>query len=111
MKQSIVVATMALALCMSGCATYRMSKDVKLLGYDEDASKGKSIGEVSGESCDWKVAGYSFSRPASLDEAVADVRTRTGGLRYLTHVSTENAGFDARIVSKNCIVVKGVAYQ
>jgi len=88
-----------------------MAKDIKRIGYDDDVSPGHSIGQVSGESCSWKVLGYSVSREPTLDEAVANVRIQTNGLPYLNHMNTEYNGFNAGLFAKNCLVVKGVAYK
>lgn len=111
MRYWVGLSLVAALVSLGGCATYTMAKNVKLIGYDEDVSKGKSIGEVRGESCSWKVFGKPVSRPVSLDEAMTDVRSRTGSIRYIKNVSTDNDGFDAVLFSKSCLVVKAVAYQ
>lgn len=108
---ALALTALALASALSGCATYRVAKNVKLIGYDEDAARGKSIGEVRGESCSWKVFGTPVTTRESLDEAFADARTRHSNLRYIKGVTTDNGGFDAAgIVTKRCLIVKAVAY-
>ena len=88
-----------------------MSRNVKMVSYDEDATKGKSLGPVTGESCQWRVLGYSVTTSASLDGALTDARTKANGVRYLNNVSTDRDGFDAKVVAKDCMIVKGVAYR
>ena len=41
----------------SGCATVRIMKEVKLLGYSENASVGKTLGATMGSSCGWNYLG------------------------------------------------------
>jgi hypothetical protein len=106
-----VLAVTIAAAAMSGCASYTMAKNVKLIGYDEDSSKGKSMGEVRGESCAWQLFGRPVTSPVSLDVAMSDVRARQGMVRYIRNVSTINDGFDAVFVKKHCLVVKAVAYR
>jgi len=111
MKSTIFSFLLIALFYSSGCATYSMSRNVKMLSYDEDASKGKSLGPVTGESCQWRVMGYSVSSSASLDAALGDARTKASGARYLNNVSTDRDGFDAKVVAKDCMIVKGVAYR
>src|SRR4051794_3639543 len=87
---ALVLGSIVAMAASSGCASYTMAKNVKLIGYDEDSSKGKSIGEVRGESCAWKILGRPVTSPVSLDRAMSDVRAQQGSVRYIRNVSTDN---------------------
>jgi hypothetical protein len=114
-KVSILV---LLAFGLSGCATYQYSKNVKMVSFDEDVSKGKSVGPIEGQDCIWSVLGYKLGGVPTLDRAFANARN--GGsevassekaIRYIDNVSTARDGFNAGVVGKQCLVVKGTGYR
>lgn len=101
----------ALAL-WTGCATYQYADDVKLISFDDHPTKGKAVGNITGEDCMWRVFGYELREPPSVDKAfIAARRSETRSIRYVNKVSTKPSGFDAGIVGKQCIVVTGVGYE
>jgi hypothetical protein len=110
-KAPLAVASTLAMLCLGGCASHTLSRNVKMISYDDDATRGKTIGPVTGESCHWKVLGYSVTNNASFDAALSDARLKAQGARYLNNVSTETDGFDAYFAAKDCLLVKGVAYK
>lgn len=114
-------------LIMSGCATYQHAHNVKLMSFDDNLEKGTSVGPIRGEDCTWRFLGYQLGGLPTLDRAFINARNQAGalesagfsktesnkasGLRYVQNVSTENDGFDAVIVGKTCLVVKGTGYR
>lgn len=118
-----VVALMGLV----GCTTYPIAQKVKLVSFDEDVTKGKSAGPIRGEHCIWTVLGYKLGGQPTLDVAMANARNeRSSGMldafggskqssknpiRYMTNVSTGHEGWNAVVVGKNCLVVKGTGYR
>jgi hypothetical protein len=116
----------ALLAVLSGCSTYQYAKNVKLVSFDDDVTKGKSVGPIRGEDCIWTILGYRLGGHPTLDKAFANARNQAdsslfGGstqsassdkaIRYINNVSTENDGFNAVVVAKECLVVKGTGYR
>jgi hypothetical protein len=115
------------ALALSGCATYNYANNVKLVSFDDNIQKGTSVGPIRGEDCTWRILGYQLGGLPTVDRAFINARNQAGSLesagfksstdkhenaiRYVNNVSTENDGFDAVVVGKTCIVVKGVGYR
>jgi len=97
-------------LASTGCASYQYAKNVSLLSFDGNVTSGSGVGPVRGESCQMRVLGYPIGEPPTLDGAVANAREQHQ-LRYMNNVSTDNTGFNAFVVTQNCIVVKGTGYQ
>ena len=124
MKLKIISALSVVALLQS-CATYKYADKVKLVSFDDSIHKGKSVGPIRGEDCTWTVLGIQLGSLPTVDKAFINARNRAGtmesagfkdskkskdSLRYVNNVSTENAGFNAGIVRKQCIAVTGVGY-
>lgn len=96
-----------------------------MISYDDDVSAGKSVGPVRGADCTWTILGYQMGGAPTLDKAMANARIGAGEafsdqwskkgngetLRYINNVSTSHDGFNAGIVAKNCLVVKGAGYK
>lgn len=115
------------ALVCCGCATYNYADNVKMISFDENLEKGKSVGQVRGEDCTWNVLGYQLGGLPTIDRAFNNARfgadslesagfssskgQKTDGLRYVNNVTTKRDGFNAGIVGKNCIVVTGMGYK
>ena len=116
-------------LCFSGCATYQYAKNVRLVSFEDNVAKGKSVGPIQGEDCIWSVLGYKLGGIPTLDKAFASARNQTGGgitetfshgdqiaanekaIRYINNVSTTYDGFNAVVVGKQCLIVKGTGYR
>lgn len=114
-------------LLLSSCATYNYANNVKMISFDEDLTKGKSVGQIRGEDCTWNVLGYWLGGFPTVDRAFINARSgassmesagfssKSGhsadGLRYINNVTTKNDGFHAVVVGKQCIVVTGMGYK
>ncbi len=114
-------------ILLGGCATYQYAQNVKLISFDESAKKGQAVGNIRGEDCTWNVRGYQMGGLPTVDRAFINAKNQAGGaeaagldssgkgrglgLRYVNNVTTENDGFNAFIVGKQCIVVKGSGYR
>jgi hypothetical protein len=122
----LLVVPVALGAAL-GCTTYPVAQGVKMVSFEDNVVKGKSVGPITGEDCVWSVMGYKLGGRPTLDKAMAHARTQSGGgvldsfksdknttgantIRYINNVSTENDGFNAGVVGKECLVVKGVGY-
>ena len=112
----------------SGCATYQYAKNVKMVSFEDDVTKGKSVGPIRGEDCVWHILGYRLGGNPTLDRAFASARSQTTSgigsafssktealsdksIRYINNVSSEYDGFDAVVVGKQCLIVKGLGYR
>jgi hypothetical protein len=113
----------------SGCATAKYSKNLKMVSFDDDVSRGKSAGPIQGEDCVWSLLGYRLGGSPTLDRAFASARNQSSSgftqafsgnagtttsdraIRYINHATTENDGFDAVLVAKQCLIVKGTGYR
>ena len=127
MKQRSFVWAACLSLVvLTGCSTYQYSKNVKMVSFDDEVSRGKSVGPIRGEDCIWSILGYKLGGVPTLDRAFANARNQsdtsiTGGttqsasndkaIRYINNVSTEHDGWNAAVVGKECLVVKGNGYR
>ncbi len=116
-----------LGLVASGCATYNYAEKVKMVSFDDNVKKGKSIGPMRGEDCTWRIGAYKLGGAPTLDRAFINARNQAGSMeaagfkfsdkpnkaqiRYINKVQTRNDGFNAIIFGKTCIVVTGVAYK
>lgn len=113
------------SLLMGACAHYKVADSIKMVSFEDDVHKGRSLGPVRGEDCVWSIGGYKLGGNPTLDRAMANARSQSGGgvvdsfksnsakagaVRYMNSVSTENDGFNAVIVGKECLVVKGLGY-
>jgi hypothetical protein len=116
------------AFALGGCATYQHAQNIKLVSFDENVKKGTSVGNIRGEDCTWSVLGYKLGGEPTVDKAFINAKNQAGGLesagfgdlskkdrsqaiRYANNVSTEYEGFNAVVVGKQCLVVKGVGFR
>lgn len=110
----------------SGCATVRIMKEVKLLGYSENASVGKTLGATMGSSCGWNYLGYQASSPnyqLSLNNArsgklgeASDALGGEGkgistGLRYMNNVKIDTEVSAFFVATKACYVTTAMGYK
>lgn len=109
---------LTVVVALTGCQTAQQAKEIRLLGFDEDVSKGKSLGPLEGSDCVFMVLGYWLGEQPTLSRAIMNARKgkkssisdaagedgQLGeGARYLNNVSVSNSGFNAGIVGKSCI--------
>ena len=114
------------AIGLAGCQTAQQAKEIKLLGFSEDASKGTSTGPIEGADCVFHVFGYWLGGQPTLSKAVMNARkgkttsigdsfgsadTGEGGVRYFNNMSVSNDGFNAGIFGKLCIKIAAVGYK
>jgi len=119
-------ATFVAALFLTSCASYQYASNVKLVGFQDNVAKGTSVGNIRGEDCTWNVLGYQMGGLPTVDKAFINARNQAGAvesagfdnsgkgrgqsIRYVNNLTTSNEGFNAGLVAKRCIVVKGVGY-
>jgi len=115
------------AVVLGGCQTTQQAREIKLLGFEENASKGKGGGPLEGSDCVFHVFGYWLGGHPTLAKAVMNARkgrnsgltdavggdegNGDGGVRYLNNMSVSHDGFDAIIFGKNCIKISAVGYK
>ncbi|MFZ4714585.1 MAG: hypothetical protein ACOYL6_12760 [Bacteriovoracaceae bacterium] len=120
-------AMLVMAMLATGCATYHHADNMKLVSFSDNATKGESVGNIRGEDCTWSFFGYKMGGDPTLDKAFINAKNQAGALesagfttsndkhsnaiRYINNVSTENDGFNAGVVAKQCLIVKGVGYR
>ncbi len=116
---------LGLSLFLCSCTTYREIKEVKLIGFQEDVSKGKSVGQFEADDCVFHVLGYWLGGSPDMSRAIANARTQKKSkvtdmvtdskgdaeIRYMNNVNVSYDGFDAVVFGKRCIVVRGVGYR
>jgi len=113
-------------LLLTSCAQYQYANKVKMVSFDDNVKKGKSVGRIEGKDCTWMVLGYWLGGQPTVDKAFMNAQDQAGALasaglkkadaknrlRYMNNVSTENEGWNAAgLVGKQCLVVKGAGYR
>jgi hypothetical protein len=109
------------------CASYNYAENVKTVSFSDDVSKGKPVGPISGEDCTWAVFGQKLGGEPTIDKAFTNTKNQAGaldsaglsmsktenkeGIRYVNNVNTSRSGFNAYLISKECLVVKGMGYR
>lgn len=101
---------LTLLLLSPACSTYQYAKNVKLVAFDDNVTKGHSVGPIRGEMCQGFVMGRPIGEGATLDRAMANAREKNG-VRYLNNITTESSGFDAVFYSRRCLSVRATGYQ
>ena len=105
----------------------QQAREIKLLGFDEDASKGKGGGAIEGSDCVFHVFGYWLGGQPTLSRAVLNARKgksggiadsvggdsseSSSGVRYLNNMAVTTDGFNAGIFGKNCILISATGYK
>lgn len=119
---------LAAGALLQGCVTHGYAENLKLASFDDGGTPGKPLGPVEGRDCVWRVLGYSLGGDLSLGKAFANARTQASTgihtafvadaaalsestVRYLNNISTAYDGFDAYVVGKSCLVVKGAGFK
>lgn len=112
---------------LSSCTTIPVAERVRLVSQSGEVHRGHAVGPIRGEHCAWKLAGFYLSKPPSLDLAIANAsefsqpdlldhffakkQQEKGELQYINNLTTEWSGFNALVIGKSCLVVKGVGYR
>lgn len=109
-----------------GCQTAQQAKEIKLVGFNDDVSKGKSVGPIEGADCVFHVLGYWMGGQPTLSKAVMNARKGKstsigdsfgsaddgqGGVRYFNDMAVSSDGFDAVVFGKRCIKITAVGYK
>ncbi len=115
-------------LFFNSCASYKYSKQTKLVALTTDITRGPSIGPIEGRDCRWTLFGINLSQGPTLDRAIQDALSRTQletitassdsvtpsppsvRIRYINNISTTNEGYHLGIVAKKCLVLSGVGH-
>lgn len=115
----------SLLLGMLGCATYPDVKELKVIGYTEDVSKGQSAGQIEAADCLWYVLGYALGSYPDISKALANARTQRKSsaaedmigkgsegkaIRYVNNVTATYDSFNAYLFGRTCIKVRGLGY-
>ena len=111
-----------------GCTRYSTAKSVKLIGFSENISKGKTIGQIEGDDCVFIIFGYRLGGYPTVMRAIANTQQgrrsefsdsfggksnkgRGQGLRYINNLRVEPTGFNYYLFGKDCISVTGIGYK
>lgn len=118
----------ALTMSFSGCTYYKYAKEINLVGFEEEAYKGKSVGQIEADDCVYHVLGYWMGGEPTFARALQNARAQRkttvtdafGGskaanaadaLRYLNNVSSGTDGFDIGLFGKRCVTVTGLGFH
>jgi len=117
---------LALIPIFYGCQSAQEAKELKMLGYTDDMSKGTSVGMIEGGDCVFQVFGYWLGGRPTLSRAIINARSgkstgitdafgtataSTSEVRYLNNVSVRHEGFNAVVFGKQCINVSATGYK
>lgn len=110
-----------------GCQTAQQAKEIKLIGFEENVSKGTSLGPIEGGDCVFHVLGYWLGGQPTLSRALMNARTgkttsigdsmgggstmAKGGARYFNNVVVTHDGFNAGIFGKQCINITAMGFK
>ncbi len=115
-------------MMLTGCASYNYAQKVKTIAFDDNVTKGQSVGSIRGEDCTWTVLGNQLGGAPTIDKAFINAKTQAGsvaaagfgaltkqdansGIRYINNATTANEGFNAYLFGKQCLVVTGIGYK
>lgn len=111
---------------LASCQTVQQAKELKLVGFDENVSKGKNIGPIEGGDCVYKILGYWLGGQPTLQRAMMNARkgktstitdsgggesSGTGDIRYFNNAVVSNDGFDAYVFGKTCINITATGFK
>jgi hypothetical protein len=128
MKVQTVIYGLGLLILTSGCASYQVAQDVKLLSFTEEPkAKEVSYGSIEGKSCQWNVFGYPIGEQPTMRSAFENaVKGKDGGaipftdaaktagtqnLSVLRNVSSQTSGMNLYIAHRYCVSVTGLGAQ
>jgi len=127
MKVHKFVIASSLLILGTGCASYQIAQDVKLLSFTaEPKAKENSYGSIEGKSCQWSVVGWPLGdRPTVRSAFENAVKGKDGGaipftdaagkssqtLSVLRNVSTQTSGMNLYVVGRYCLSVAGLGAQ
>jgi hypothetical protein len=112
-------------LGVGGCTRHLVANEIKLVGFEENVKKGKSVGEIDGDDCVFTILGVRLGGSPTVGAAIQNARlqrkseigdvaggAKTGdALRYINNLHIEPGGFDAFVFAKDCLEVKGMGYK
>lgn len=116
----------AIGVLAQGCASYNYAQNVKMVAFSDDVTKGKSVGQVEGQDCTWTLLGYKLGGEPTISKAFSNTHKQadfmqsagmssthenTNTVRYVNNVTSSRTGFNAYVVGKDCLVVKGIGYK
>jgi hypothetical protein len=129
MKFIRLAAIVAGAFLTFACQTPpKLANDIRLIGFDQDISRGKNVGLVEGDDCSYGVLGKASFGSAKLRRAfdnarkgartnVSDSVTKAfngssrggggGGVRYMNNVTIDSEYDNYFLFQKYCTVVSG----
>ncbi len=116
---------LALVGFLTSCATYNTVRELRLVGFEENVKKGKSLGQVEGGDCIYHVFGYWLGGQPTISRAFSNAQKQytstiadsgggksgAGSVRYMNNVTVKNDGFNAVLFGKSCIMVSGMGYK
>lgn len=126
MRRIRTLLALAAMTALAGCQTTQQAKEIKLLGFEENVAKGKSLGPIEGSDCVYSVFGYPLGGAPTLSRAIMNARKgkhaavsdavggqdKLGeGARYLNNVSVSHDGFNAFVFAKQCILISATGYK
>jgi len=59
---------------IAACHTYKDVRDIRLVGFEADAKKGRNVGEVEGKVCAYHAFGLWFGGAPTVGAAVKEAR-------------------------------------
>lgn len=125
--KSYVKGLLFIAACgLTSCQTAQQAKELKLVGFDENVSKGKNVGPIEGGDCVYQILGYWLGGQPTLQRAMMNARkgktstiSDSGGgeggvgseIRYFNNAVIAHDGFNAGVFGKSCITITATGFK
>lgn len=121
-RLGIAIAVLGLA----SCQTTQQAREIKLLGFDENVSKGENAGPIEGSDCTYQLFGYWMNGQPTLQRAVINARggknasladsfggsNKVGGdIRYFNNAVVTLDGFNVAGFGKQCIIITATGFK
>jgi hypothetical protein len=114
---------------VTGCQTAQQAREIKLVGFEDNVGKGKSVGPMEGSDCVYHILGYWLGGQPTLSRAVMNARKGKhaslsdsfggegagsgagAGVRYFNNMTVSNDGFNAGVFGKTCINITAMGFK
>ena len=122
-----MIRALILSACfLTGCASDPLIHEIRLLSFETNVGKGKSLGEVRGEVCGNQFLGLWLGHKPDIQGALEHLRnsvvpkveqtsgsaavSATNHIRYLNNITVTETGADVLGFGRKCLQITGLGF-